>query len=978
MAKKNDGKTPEEKAMERANKLAKDYNGELVKQKMLVNDIANAILGIDMSSFYEPIKLSNDTIIELKSQLTKVNEEIKNATATLDQSFLGAIKNSRGEILGLAQDFSNVDAKISEGMVKAIQTNDFGAFYKEFGEEGIAAFKAITKDKGFADFDKFLKRAPDDLKKQIQKANELSKTIKDGVVVGFKGWDAVAKKIADNMASSFKIDKLWEAMKNFDQAINTAQRNTGINFDANTTKMTELTTETARFGLSVEDTAGLMGTLGTTLRTTDFNILGQAAKDMAAMARATGMSVEEVGDLGGQMMIYGRTSKEVAEFAGDTMKTANLAGINGKKALQDIGKNLEKFKKMGFQGGEESLKRMVIQANRLGQNIDEIFDMSDKARNIEGALEMAAELQLAGGSFANINPMDLLAAARKGPEELQKILTKMGADIGSFNKTTGELELDAVDFDRLNMVAKTTGWSVESLRKQLQKTAEDNQKMQLVPQNLLDGISPEQQTFLMNAINMKDKKLTMGLDGIDSIDDLSKLTPELIDSAMKSANKDKENLEAQALQNTSLMEAKNALIASVTNLFTIFQPVIAAFTDFINYLNSFGPKMKTFFAGLAATLFLLWGPAKQFASGFAFGKGQSAAMKASAIGGGAIQGPAEGGRGAGGGWMQSLAAGLKAFGQGSAQILKGAATLSLSTIMIGASLIALTAGIAAFGGDASGGQLVTFGISLVGMAGMLYLMSKIVGKVSAKDILMGSLAMTLIGAAMIPFAFAAQMMAKTDWGTTLATVAIAMGTILGLTEIGALLMTPAGEAFLIGAIALVGAGIAMAAFGGSLLIAAAGFKAMQTVDWSTFGAMGSAMMSFIPSLLGIAGAGIFAIPGLLLMTATLAGFAGVMTVLAPALGIASKSIGIMASGVQQLKEAISGLDTSTLESLADISERMAVASAFSAVAGAVSNATGGSKKESITVEPITINLELDGATLRKIQTKTLNATKDLS
>jgi hypothetical protein len=66
---------------------------------------------------------------------------------------------------------------------------------------------------------------------------------------------------------------------------------------------------------------------------------------------------------------------------------------------------------MGFAGGEKSLAKMVITAQKLNMNVDEIFDVAKKARTIEGAMEMASELQLAGGSFANINPMDLFAAA---------------------------------------------------------------------------------------------------------------------------------------------------------------------------------------------------------------------------------------------------------------------------------------------------------------------------------------------------------------------------------------------------------------------------------------------------------------------------------------------------------------------------------------------------------------------------------------
>jgi hypothetical protein len=195
---------------------------------------------------------------------------------------------------------------------------------------------------------------------------------------------------------------------------------------------------------------------------------------------------------------------------------------------------------MGFQGGEESLKKMALQAEHFGQNIDEIFDMSKKARNIEGAMDMASQLQLAGGSFANINPMDLLSAARKGPQELQKILGQMGGDIGKFDKETGEMAFDAVDYDRLQMVADATGMSVDSLQKQITTMNQDAQKTQLIPPGLFDSLKEDEKAFLLNNVG-KDGKMTMSIDGIDDVKNLNTNSAQGIKMAMENAAKEKGN-----------------------------------------------------------------------------------------------------------------------------------------------------------------------------------------------------------------------------------------------------------------------------------------------------------------------------------------------------------------------------------------------------------------------------------------------------
>jgi hypothetical protein len=77
---------------------------------------------------------------------------------------------------------------------------------------------------------------------------------------------------------------------------------------------------------------------------------------------------------------------------------------------------------------------MAAKAEMLRIKVDSIFDVAKRARTIEGAMDMASQLQLAGGSFSRINPMELLSAARRGPEELGKILTSMGGDVGSWVK----------------------------------------------------------------------------------------------------------------------------------------------------------------------------------------------------------------------------------------------------------------------------------------------------------------------------------------------------------------------------------------------------------------------------------------------------------------------------------------------------------------------------------------------------------------
>lgn len=987
------------KAMKGAEKLEATYakaGKQLGSQAKVWTSVTEQLFGLGQSAFFDKLEHSEDYVQQLNSELQQAKENIDKLGVTLDKSFntaLNALPAGFEEKL-----FKQIDKFVSvkspemgAALRAAMETGNLTDYIKDFGEEGVEVFKKLIKGKHGATELRRLLGKEDGMVKQMQDMVENAKDLhveleKDGQE--FMSWKNTLGEIGRIMTEDFKFANIKNSLMDFDQTLAETQRDTGIAFKDNSLAFTDLTVQSARFGLSVKETSELMGKLGAGLRTTDFGILSKAAEDMAAISKATGISIDDIGELGSQMMLFGKTSEDVSKFAEDTMKSAQNFGVNGKKIMSDIAKNLPKFRQMGFQGGEQSLKRMAIQAERLGQNIDEIFDVAKRARTIQGAMDMAAELQLAGGSFANINPMDLLSAARKGPEELQKILSQMGGDIGKFNAATGEMAFDAVDFDRMQMVADATGMSVDSLQKQITKTAQDNQKLSLLPPGMFDGLSPEEQAFIANSMKMKDGKLVDF--GIDGVDDISKLTKEQISAAMDKANADKKTLAQQAEENMSFQESVSALKTAVMNIFTYLEPLVKSLTSFIQTLSEGLSKLpswgKMLVAGIVGAGALLFGFAKQWASGFAFGKGQNAAMqgggffksltgmfgKGSKIpGAGKSLVPESVGKmptGTGpGGFLGSLALGIKSFGKISpADLLKFAAAMTI----IGAGLIGFTYAIASIGGEASLAQLGTAGASLVLLGGSLWLMSKLMSKTDIGGVLKGSLAMAILGLSLIPFAMAAQMFQQTDWETFAKMALVMVGGILALMGIGALLSGPQALLFIIGAAALAAAGLSLMLFGAAMNVAAGGFAKMAAIDWNSFGNMGTALMSIVPGLLALGGVGLFALPGLFMMTGVLAGLGAVMVVLAPALSMASQSMVKMAEGIDKLKEAVKGLDTAKLEDLSETAEKLASASAINALAGAINSISGGGggggKPQTIKIEPININLKLNGRQLQDI------------
>jgi len=509
-----------------------------------------------------------------KDDLASMAEKYKELGVTVEsiESIESAIKDSNKDqeelfenVLDLNEGLVDVmDERLQRTLAIAIGNNDITGFIKEQGEAGkvaLAQAGMMTDELG-------------DMIQEHSKLNDKAEEFKKETLETHKNQFKIQegfKKIAQNLAGD-----VLKGMSAFDNAINSAQQKFGINMDNNRKKMSDLVIQTASFGMSVEDTTEFMGMLSDEIRSTDTGVLAEAADNMKAVNLATGLSYENMTKWTGEMMLTGKSSKEVEKSMANANVTSKQFGVNTRKVMEGVAANLEKMRTMGFTGGVESLTRMVAEAERLKINIDEVFDMSAKARNIEGAMKMASELQLAGGSFAQINPMELLAAARKGPEEMQKILTQMGGDIGDFNDEN-EFEFDAVDKDRLQIMADATGVSLNTMTNMIRKQAIDNKKLNLFPEEMfsVEGFdSKAVQAKISDAIEIgEDGELTLKSDdnifGAKTVADLRNLSETDIIAAMEEQKAKDEQLAEQARQNQSLAKSMTAFKDVLVNLFTI-------------------------------------------------------------------------------------------------------------------------------------------------------------------------------------------------------------------------------------------------------------------------------------------------------------------------------------------------------------------------------------------------------------------------
>lgn len=763
-------------------------------------------------------------------------------------------------------------------------------------------------------------------------------------------------------------------IKEFDKVISEAQRDTGVMFKENSLEMTNLVSQTAIYGMGIKENVKLMSEMSDVLNTTNFSLLFSAAKDLADIQLATGMSSESLATMSAEMMRMGESSSDVRQNIIEINQTAKMFGVNSKKALESISKNFVRFRTMGFQGGIESLKKMTAMSLRLGQNIDEVFDMSDKARTIEGAIDMAAELQLASGSFSNISPMDLLSSARKGPQELQKLLGQMGKDIGKFDEKTGEMTFDAVDVDRLKIVANATGETLEGIQNRITKMNQDNKKLNLMPELKFDGITDQNgkeidpegiKALLSDSVDMTGKVLEGSFLDKKGIKDLSKLSQEDMQKMIKEKALEDANLEKQAKQNQSLEASMTAFKDAFVNLFTILQPAIETLTGIIQFLSSVLSTSGGKFIILASAIGLFVAqavPAMIALSGNIAGKfGKFTDLFSKGEGGMASQIKEKFIRGKSGGqtplsstadlakssetikpksgsglkdFLTNLGEGLSKFGSKAIDILKGAATLAGATILLGSSLGIL----ALLFSNVDPILLLAFGGAIVELAGAFWLASMAAKNIRMKDMLTLSLSILVMGAAMIPLAGALSIMEGISW-ETMAKAGVAILSIIGvLIGLGAIMTTGIGAVLIGGGIiALLGVAISLTAVGAAFIIFASGMNSLSSVNWTAFEGMSSALLSMSAGLMAFSLAGLMflnpiTMAGMWLMVGVLGAISLVLAPLAESLDMGSKGLDGMAAGVMKLSDSLQKLDFEKLDKLKEFSEGMVEAASGGAVA----------------------------------------------
>lgn len=336
--------------------------------------------------------------------------------------------------------------------------------------------------------------------------------------------------------------------------------------------------ETLSIGAGIEELAQMQSDYSNEIgRTVMLGVSG--AKAMADMAKATGLGAEGAAKMAADMEQQGLSAERTKDFIEATMTDSSKMGLNASKVVKTIQQNIKMLNKYNFKGGLAGLKKMAETVTKLGIDMTAIAPMADKLFDIEGAVDMSAQLQVLGGTWAKMaDPFHLMFMARNDMAGLTEEIGQAAAASVTFNKKAGDFEISSLEMHRLRKIAEQTGIAYEDLA----QAGKNARKQTEVKSQIRFNIDKETQEFLANTA-----KFTENGQAYIDINGSPKLLKDLTqsdDTLLKAQISEKKTLNERA-------KAARTFDEALSNTFNLFKTTLLPLIDTVNSLI---PKLDNF------------------------------------------------------------------------------------------------------------------------------------------------------------------------------------------------------------------------------------------------------------------------------------------------------------------------------------------------------------------------------------------------
>lgn len=159
---------------------------------------------------------------------------------------------------------------------------------------------------------------------------------------------------------------------------------------------------------------------------------------------------------------YGlQDATKIIEQAG---KASLRQGLTARETTKNLMANLGKLNEYGFKNGVDGLTKMVQQAQSLKLNMDQVFIVAGKVFEPEGAIEMAAKLQMIGGAMGDLaDPMRAMYDVTNNMEGIQNSIIDSARSLAVFDEAQGRFAVTGINLRLAKARADAMGMSMSEM-----------------------------------------------------------------------------------------------------------------------------------------------------------------------------------------------------------------------------------------------------------------------------------------------------------------------------------------------------------------------------------------------------------------------------------------------------------------------------------------------------------------------------------
>lgn len=416
----------------------------------------------------------------------------------------------------------------------------------------------------------------------------------DKSAMGVKFLISSAKKIPSIISGTYGMIKSY-GLFDMDKAMKSAALEMGVlskqsasfrnTITSSAMGMGKVGDSTIELGIGIEDLAKIQAEYSNELgRTVTFTDSGN--QSMAQLAKGTSLGADGAARFAAEMETFGLSVSATRDYVEQTMNDAHKMGLNASKVIKNIQGNLKLLNKYSFKGGTKGLASMAESATKMNIDMNSVSGMADKLFDIDGAVEMSAQLQVLGGEWSKLaDPFKLMYMARNDMDGLMKSVVNATKGTAKFNKESKNFEIPALELHRLRKVAEATGIAYDDLA----VAAKNAAKYSVIDGSITMNVDKDTKEYLENMSTFNDE----GKAEI-SITDGDKVYSKLV-SALNET--DLERLKSVAAERQSLKErAKDSQTfdESLKNTLTLFKSAMLPVVKEIN--ESLKPFLTEIFA----------------------------------------------------------------------------------------------------------------------------------------------------------------------------------------------------------------------------------------------------------------------------------------------------------------------------------------------------------------------------------------------